>query len=954
MRTLIKTLFFFLLATQVCFAQIYKPDGGDNMLSFVYEDFEGTTFPPAGWTLEYTGTLYWQHSNQASGYGIGTSSAVFNNYWAAFGTTQSLVLESLGPTSAGDSITFDHAYTTFDLEVDRLIIETSNNGGLNYDTLVILNGGRNGPLTTAPRTTSYFIPLPTQWATKKYALPVGTNRVRFKAISAYGNNLYIDNCSIGSQLSVDVGVQSVDISNPTFSLPQIPKASVKNHGTTTQTFSVTMLISPGGYTSTKAVTSLTPNNVLQISFDEWTPSIGTYNFKTFTILPGDMDNSNDTVQITINVVQPQITNIDAFFRDGQVFVTWDNLQETNVRYTLYRSPTPIQYGYQLASSQNLGYVPDNSALNKRLSNLIGTTYLKIDSASAPLASSKGLFVATSTDAGSYYYAVTPGFNDLEDTTIIAGANSLSSPVSETVMIPKPVWQQNRTIAGKVFEIYVLFATKVRSSIFPQMTNAGTFPCNFALIKKGSVSPHPLTIYMHYGTSHFLSVYKTLDHPEEWIVSIDEWIPGFPDETLGYGYHEDYDIFSTQNPVPTSGLLYNYTAKKREFLIDWARRNLTVDTTRVYLTGFSLGAHAAVFDAVFFREKLAAMFLYDPCYDVAGFFADGSEDRLWGTYQTNLLTNEGYARNDRLNAKFIMSEHQANSLPLIFTFSGKQSGLWPEKPSVYDTIRATKHGGYHFWSPRDHWGTYASSPWVLTFPNFSFLTRYRTDLSYPAFSNCSMDNDPGDGNPSSGDALGSINGHLDWTDDIVDESGRWEITLFVKDLLTTSGTLTAPDSATTDVTLRRLQNFVVPSDSTIWWKNTRNGAVVQHGSFVYTGGLITLEGVQVFKDLNRIEVSSTPVSVEEQTPLSVEYVLHQNYPNPFNPSTVISYQLPVGGNATIKVYDLLGKDVATLINEEQSAGTYKVEFDANQLSSGIYFYQLKAGEYVNTKKMLLIK
>jgi hypothetical protein len=54
-----------------------------------------------------------------------------------------------------------------------------------------------------------------QWATKRYALPTGTNRIRFKAISAYGNNLYLDNCSIGSQLSVDVGVQSVDMTNPT-------------------------------------------------------------------------------------------------------------------------------------------------------------------------------------------------------------------------------------------------------------------------------------------------------------------------------------------------------------------------------------------------------------------------------------------------------------------------------------------------------------------------------------------------------------------------------------------------------------------------------------------------------------------------------------------------------------------------------------------------------------------
>jgi hypothetical protein len=621
MKILIQTLFFFLLLTQIFWGQTSMPTGGDNMLSFVYEDFEGENFPPAGWTLEYSGTLYWQRSTEASGYGNGNASVQFMFYDATAGITQSLVLTALGPTLAGDSLTFDHAYATYQNQVDRLVIETSVDGGATYSILVTLYGGVSGQLVTAPPTTNYFIPTPSQWATKRYALPEGTNRVRFKAISAYGNNLYLDNCSIGSQLSIDVGVQSVDMTNPTLAQTQIPKASVKNHGTTTQSFSVTMQITAGGYTSTKAVTSLTPNAVIQFSFDEWTPSIGTYNLKVFTNLPGDMDNSNDTLQSVIEVIQPQLANIDAVFKHGQVFVTWDNLPETNVRYTLYKSSTPIEYGYQIASAQNLGYVPDNSALNQRLTEIIGTAaYLKIDSASVPLTSNKGLFVATSTEAGSFYYAVTASLGNLEDTSFVMGGNSLSTPVSENVMIPKPVWQQNRTVSGKIFEIYVLYATKVTSSIFPQMTNAGTFPYNFAVIRKGSVIPHPLTIFLHCGGEHILptSTYlKTLGHPEEWVVSIDEWLPGFPGATLGYGYHEDYDIFSQFNSIPTSGLLHNYTVKKREFIINWALRNLPVDSTRVYMTGFSLGGIGTLFDALMLRDKLAAIFIYDARYDLAG-------------------------------------------------------------------------------------------------------------------------------------------------------------------------------------------------------------------------------------------------------------------------------------------------------------------------------------------------
>jgi len=91
----------------------------------------------------------------------------------------------------------------------------------------------------------------------------------------------------------------------------------------------------------------------------------------------------------------------------------------------------------------------------------------------------------------------------------------------------------------------------------------------------------------------------------------------------------------------------------------------------------------------------------------------------------------------------------------------------------------------------------------------------------------------------------------------------------------------------------------------------------------------------------------------------EYILLQNYPNPFNPTTSIKYQIPEISFVTIKVYDVLGNEITTLVNEEKPAGTYEVEFNSrgliNQtLPSGIYFYQLKAGQYGETKIMVLLK
>jgi photosystem II stability/assembly factor-like uncharacterized protein len=88
----------------------------------------------------------------------------------------------------------------------------------------------------------------------------------------------------------------------------------------------------------------------------------------------------------------------------------------------------------------------------------------------------------------------------------------------------------------------------------------------------------------------------------------------------------------------------------------------------------------------------------------------------------------------------------------------------------------------------------------------------------------------------------------------------------------------------------------------------------------------------------------------------EFLLSQNYPNPFNPTTTIKYQIPLISFVTIKVYDVLGNEIATLVNEEKPAGEFSVEFriDNLELSSGIYFYQLRAEDYTETKKMVLLK
>jgi hypothetical protein len=86
----------------------------------------------------------------------------------------------------------------------------------------------------------------------------------------------------------------------------------------------------------------------------------------------------------------------------------------------------------------------------------------------------------------------------------------------------------------------------------------------------------------------------------------------------------------------------------------------------------------------------------------------------------------------------------------------------------------------------------------------------------------------------------------------------------------------------------------------------------------------------------------------------DFTLSQNFPNPWNPTTNIQYQLPVNSMVTIKVFDALGKEMATLVNEFKPSGSYEITFNSKGLSSGVYYYQMKAGNFIETRKLILLK
>jgi len=150
-----------------------------------------------------------------------------------------------------------------------------------------------------------------------------------------------------------------------------------------------------------------------------------------------------------------------------------------------------------------------------------------------------------------------------------------------------------------------------------------------------------------------------------------------------------------------------------------------------------------------------------------------------------------------------------------------------------------------------------------------------------------------------------------------------------------------------------------SDNTIWRTigfKEGNGTTSEPQQYSYSDLLLGKAPSKLYYRLKQLDFNGSfeYSGIVEVEIAPTEFSLAQNYPNPFNPITAISYQLPMNSFVTLKVYDVLGNEVATLVNEEKSAGVHEVEFNATELGSGVYFYTLKADEFLSTKKMILLR
>lgn len=197
--------FYTFIAAIILFLQV----NNINSQSTLCEQFSNPAFPPTGWTLQYTGTLYWSRSIY-SGFNNGAGSALFDMWDAPSGVNQSLTTPIFTPTGSGDSLIMDMAYQFFSNVPDSLIILASTDGGTTF-----ISAARLGPLQMV---TCNAPPFGCRvWLKRKYWLPTGTNKIQFLGKSGFGDNLYLDSICIGPNVT---GISNINSIVTNYSLEQ--------------------------------------------------------------------------------------------------------------------------------------------------------------------------------------------------------------------------------------------------------------------------------------------------------------------------------------------------------------------------------------------------------------------------------------------------------------------------------------------------------------------------------------------------------------------------------------------------------------------------------------------------------------------------------------------------------------------------------------------------------------
>jgi len=453
------------------------------------------------------------------------------------------------------------------------------------------------------------------------------------------------------------------------------------------------------------------------------------------------------------------TEIKAMNRFGQTFVTWREIAAPNKRYRVYRSTSPITVTADLKSADLLGEVDDRSSRNQGRSLASGVEHTWVILSGAPeMPADKGLFVYTAeADTPKAYYAVTSLQAGGENRTVTPGANATTSGVREKPAPPEPVLQSTSS-EGEVWGHWV----GNRDTPFQPALNL--FPSrgyDFQVQPGDAPGPHGLVVRLHAAGQTYLQAWpQRFETPEDVdILSFSDLMP-YTSWSFWFGSHENLPA------APTAGTtVWNYTQQRIAWTMDWlaARLGAAHDPERVYVVGGSMGAIGGMYLLSEYPERFAAALLRNGLYDLQAtdYRNPDTFENLFGAFDLGLRTREGLLMTQRTNAVFMAGRDLSQDWPIVRTLSGRNDETvgWMSAVELFHGLAELGRPAVHYFDERDHnprgyWHDLERSLLTRTFNTH----RDRPTLR---FTGCTLDDDAGDGSRTVGDAVGTINGYVDF-------------------------------------------------------------------------------------------------------------------------------------------------------------------------------------------------
>jgi pimeloyl-ACP methyl ester carboxylesterase len=567
--------------------------------------------------------------------------------------------------------------------------------------------------------------------------------------------------------------------------------------------------------------------------------------------------------------EKQVTGLTARHESGQTMLTWHevdspatapaiaaaklremrrDLDKSNkVRYRIYRDERPISslLGLQLIaevpplSGWNIDYYGDLRPEHQALRYVV-------EEDNGPVPPGTGIYAHNPKKAGAAYYAVTLSIDGKENTSL--GSNNVSAvPIAETVGLGVPVLQRIEKpkewqyVANPTLYYYVRWES-------PPNCAAAGMPFDYLVaIPPRLAKPAPVGIHLHcwggslnggygwwYGAEQGHILVASNQIPYDW------WT----------GYHELYWQGPVTEDAWKDGLVHPYSQVRMLSFLDWVASRWDVDLARTHVAGSSMGGSGAPMLAIRYPERIAWAVSWVGVHipeKSRGF--KGSYTQVYGPPEWGVKFEDGTPVWDHFNDAQYLRQHLEKEIGLITFSNGKNdSGIgWSQAAEFYRALQDTKRPHVFVWGQSGH-GERAQLP--VTLSDRSVALEPRTNQSQPAFTACSLDDHPGNGDPADGDPKGQVNLYLFWeTGDVVDRPDGWEMTVGLVDK--------APkDRCTVSITPRRLQKLKPERGEKFHWTNTPVGLdkAIQSGEVTADDArLLTIPHITVSKEKNRIAI-----------------------------------------------------------------------------------------------------